>query len=91
MSEDERGTWGSRGTPRRLQASAEAGGGRCEAAGAGHTLRVLLARGGRRLAEPVGWAEPGGWASTGKAQVASLSLFYFYLFLFFYLTATVGL
>ena len=32
-----------------------------------------------------------GWASTGKAQVASLSLFYFYLFLFFYLTANVWL
>ena len=32
-----------------------------------------------------------GWASTGKAQVASLSLFYFYLFLFFYLIANVGL
>ena len=80
MSEDERGTWGSRGTPRRLQASAEAGGGRRVAAGAGHALRVLLARGGRRLAEPVGWAEPGGWASTGKARVGfplSLSLFLF--------------
>ena len=63
--------------------SAEAGGGRRVAAGAGHALRVLLARGGRRLAEPVGWAEPGGWASTGKARVGfplSLSL---YLFLFF--------
>ena len=32
-----------------------------------------------------------GWASTGKAQVASLSLSLFDLFLFFYLTATVGL
>ena len=42
------------------RASAEAGGGRRVAAGAGHALRVLLARGGRRLAEPVGWAEPGG-------------------------------
>ena len=60
VSEDERGTWGSRGTPRRLQASAQAGGGRRVAAGAGHALRVLLARGGRRLADPVGWAEPGG-------------------------------
>lgn len=46
VSEDERVTSGSRGTPRRLQASAEAGGGRRVAAGAGHTLRVLLARGG---------------------------------------------
>ena len=85
MSEDERGTWGSRGTPRRLQASAEAGGGWRVAAGAGHALCVLLARGVRRLAERVGWAEPGGWASTGKDRVGfplSLSLS-FYLFLFF--------
>ena len=42
------------------RASAEAGGGRRVAAGAGHALRVLLARGGRRLAGPVGCAEPGG-------------------------------
>ena len=56
-----------------------------------HASRVLLARGGRRLAAPAGWAEPGGWASTGKAQVASLSIFFSNLFLFFYLTATVGL
>ena len=56
--------------------SAEVGGGRRVAAGAGHALRVLLARGGRRLAAPAGWAEPGGWASTGKAQVGfPLSLF----------------
>ena len=42
------------------RASAEAGGGRRVAAGAGHALLVLLAGGGRRLARPVGWAEPGG-------------------------------
>ena len=60
VREDERGTWGSRGTHRRLQASAEAGGGRRVAAGAGHALLVLLAGGGQRLARPVGWAEPGG-------------------------------
>ena len=59
VSEDERGTWGSRGTPRRLQASAEAGGGRRVAAGTGHALHVLLARGGR-LAWSISWAEPGG-------------------------------
>ena len=91
MSEDERGTWGSRGTPRRLQASAEAGGGRRVATGAGHALRVLLARGGRRLAAPAGWAEPGGWASTGKAQVGFPLSFFLICFCFFYLTATVGL
>ena len=39
--------------------SAEAGGGRRVAAGAGHALLVLLAGGGGRLARPVGWAEPG--------------------------------
>ena len=72
------------------RASAEAGGGRRVAAGAGHALRVLLARGGRRLAGPVGWAEPGGLASTGKAQ-EGFPLSFFDLFLFFYLTATVGL
>ena len=72
------------------RASAEAGGGR----------RVA---GTRRARAPAFWREEDddwqgqsarpsqvGWASTGKAQVASLSLF-FYLFLFFYLTATVGL
>ena len=42
------------------RASAEVGGGRHVAAGAGHALLVLLAGGGRRLARPVGWAEPGG-------------------------------
>ena len=42
------------------RASAEAGGGRRVAAGAGHALLVFLAGGGRRLARPVGWAEPGG-------------------------------
>ena len=41
-------------------ASAEAGGGRRVAAGAGHALLVFLAGGGGRLARPVGWAEPGG-------------------------------
>ena len=65
------------------RASAEAGGGRRVAAGAGHALRVILARGGRRLAEPVGWAEPGGWASTGKARVGFPLSLSFYLFLFF--------
>ena len=55
-----------------------------------HAPRVLLARGGRRLAAPAGWAEPGGWASTGKAQVGFILLF-FYLVSVFYLTATVGL
>ena len=71
------------------RASAEAGGGRRVAAGAGHALRVLLARGGRRLAAPAGWAEPGGWASTGKAQVGFFLLFFFDLVSVFYLTATV--
>ena len=46
VREDERGAWGSRGIPGRLQASAEAGGGRRGAAGTGHALRVLLAGGG---------------------------------------------
>ena len=55
---------------------------------AGHALRILLARGGRRLAAPAGWAEPGGWASTGKAQVGFL-LFFFDFVSIFYLTATV--
>ena len=36
------------------RASAEAGGGRCVAAGTGHALLVLLAGGGGRLARPVG-------------------------------------
>ena len=72
------------------KASVEAGGGRRVAAGAGHTLRVLLARGGRRLAEPVGWAEPDGLASTGKAQVGFLLSFFDFVSVF-YLTATVGL
>ena len=42
------------------RASAEAGGGRRVAAGAGHALLVLLAGGGGRLARTVDWAEPGG-------------------------------
>ena len=90
MSEDERGTWGLRGTPRRLQASAEAGGGRRVAAGAGHALRVHLVGGGQRLASQSSGLSRVGWASTGKAQVDP-SLSFFYLFLFFYLTAIVGL
>ena len=65
------------------RASAEGGGGRRVAAGAGHAPLVLLAGGGGRLAEPEGWAEPGGWASTGKARVGfplSLSLFICFCF-----------
>ena len=58
------------------RASAEAGGGRRVAAGAGHALLVLLAGGGRRLASQSAGPSQVGWASTGKAQVASLSLFF---------------
>ena len=66
-----------------VRASAEAGGGRRVAAGAGHALLVLLARGGGRLegASGLGRAR---WA--GLAQVrprwASLSLFFLICFCF---------
>ena len=91
VSEDERGTWGSCGIPGRLQDVGRSR--RWPACGRGRRPRAPRPPGGRWMTtgKPVGWAEPGGWASTGKAQVASLSLFYFYLFLFFYLTTTVGL
>ena len=62
VSEDERETWGSRGTSRRLPASAEAGGGRCVA-------------GARRARAPAFWGEVGGdwrwpvgWAGTVLGQ-----------------------
>ena len=62
--------------------SAEAGGGRRVAAGAGHALRVLLAGGGRRLASP----SAGPSQVAGPAQVSprwAPSFFFFDLFLFF--------
>ena len=56
--------------------SAEAGGGRRVAAGAGHALRVLLAGGGRRLASQPAGPSQVGWASIGMAQwLPSLSFF----------------
>ena len=42
------------------RASAEAGGGRRVAAGAGHALLVLLGEEEDDWQEPVDWAEPGG-------------------------------
>ena len=74
VGEDERETWGSRGV---LWASPGVGRSRRWPARGEHAPFVLLARGGRRLAAPAGWAEPGGWASTGKAQVGFLLSFFF--------------
>ena len=62
------------------RASAEAGGGRRVAAGAGHALLVLLARGGGRLARASGLGRA-AWAG-GLRQVSPCS---FSPFLFFYL------
>ena len=90
VSEDERGMWGSRGIPGRLQDVGSSR--RWPACGRGRRPRAPRPSGGRRTTTGSQSAGPSqvGWASTGKAQVASLSLF-FYLFLFFYLTANVGL
>ena len=61
-------------------ASAEAGGGRRVAAGAGHAPLVLLARGGGRLAGASGLCRAGPGQATGKSS-NSLSLSVcFYLF-----------
>ena len=70
------------------RASAEAGGGRRVAAGAGHALLVLLARGGGRLARAsrLGRAR---WA--GGLRLVSFSLSFFLFFSFIYFSATVGL
>ena len=71
------------------RASAEAGGGRRVAVGAGHALLVLLARGGGRLARAsrLGRAR---WA--GGLRLVSFSLSPFScLFSFIYFSATVGL
>ena len=65
-------------------ASAEVGGGRHVAAGAGHAPLVLLARGGGRLAGASGLGRAGGLG--GLRQVSSVLslLFCFYLFYYFY-------
>ena len=60
------------------RASAEAGGGRRVAAGAGHALLVLLARGGGRLARASGLGRA-GWAG-GLRQVSPCSFSPFLLF-----------
>ena len=63
------------------RASAEAGGGRRVAAGAGHALLVLLARGGGRLARAsglgrafgrIGEARGGRWPRESSSAAASV-------------------
>ena len=58
--------------------SAEAGGGRRVAAGAGHAPLVLLARGGGLLAVASGWAELGQARATGKFLSLSFCCFFIY-------------
>ena len=61
-------------------ASAEAGGGRRVAAGAGHTPLVLMARGGGRLAGASGLGRAGPGQATGKSNSLSLSLCFAFIY-----------
>ena len=73
------------------RASAEAGGGRRVAAGAGHALLVLLARGGGRVARAsqLGQAR---WAGGPRLVSFSLSLLFFFCFSYlFIISVTSGL
>ena len=70
-------------------ASAEAGGDRRVAAGAGHALLVLLASGGGRLAGASGLGRAGG--PTGLRQVSLCSLSPFSVFIYSIISVTSGL
>ena len=70
-------------------ASAEAGGGRRVAAGAGHALLVLLARGGGRLARASRLGRA-GWAG-GLRQVSPCSFSPFLFFIYSIIFVTSGL
>ena len=62
------------------RASAEAGGGRRVAAGAGHALLVLLASGGGRLAGASGLGRAGGPSGLRQVSLCSLSPFLFFIY-----------